>query len=33
MEFDKTWTIQGLVEKLIGYNDAIEGLLEFGAVE
>lgn len=24
---------QGLVEKLIGYNDAIEGLLEFGAVE
>jgi HET-S-like prion-inhibition and propagation protein len=24
---------QGLVEKLIGYNDAVEGLLEFGAVE
>jgi hypothetical protein len=24
---------QGLVEKLIGYNDAIEGLLEIGAIE
>lgn len=31
--FVKHEEFQGMVEKLIGYNDAIEGLLEFGAVE
>lgn len=31
--FIKQNEFKGLIEKLIGYNDAIEGLLEFGAVE